>query len=422
MLGEVANAPMREAIARLEAQYEADKRYALENQRREYEKQFQHLRSFLSPATTPMAGPLAAFGMAQDRPYKPAVVSSSPSVQSRLDSWGRAQDETFQQGLAKLRQDLVVVNGLVREANCLAQEMGADTSFGVTLQIPPHKLTPNRPPGTFLSEPAILVRRRQQRPGQVHHHHHQEGTAITTTQVWSVEKLEMKLIDMRELYEEVQRSHLSLSMVIGDGGQLDPFYETADQHHLIGVANIFLEVLFHSVRLAYQTPIISQQGEVVGRLHAEIERTGGSLTTTGEDNCDNGRQGCYEDEDDNQNELRCRFTIKAVTGLPPSLSQYVFCQYLFPGETEAVKVPPTVCPPQRSATLTKTPSVIQFRFEHSRDICLPITEELVEHCAEGALSIEVYGHVTTAAASASTAATAAGTSRVCMKELLPFHN
>ena len=67
MLGEVANAPMREAIARLEAQYEADKRYALENQRREYEKQFQHLRSFLSPATTPMAGPLAAFGMAQDQ-------------------------------------------------------------------------------------------------------------------------------------------------------------------------------------------------------------------------------------------------------------------------------------------------------------------------------------------------------------------
>jgi hypothetical protein len=38
----------------------------------------------------------------------------------------------------------------------------------VTLQIPPHKLTPNRTPGAFLSEPAILVRRRrpQQRPQQ----------------------------------------------------------------------------------------------------------------------------------------------------------------------------------------------------------------------------------------------------------------
>jgi kinesin family protein 13 len=175
MLGEVANAPMREAIALLEAQYEADKRYALENQRKEFEKQFQHLRSFLSPATTPMAAgppaiPLAGFGKLQDRGglYRAGgftAVAASPSVQSRLDSWGRQQDETFQQGLAKLRQDLVLVNGLVREANYLAQEIGAETSFGVTLQIPPHKLTPNRTPGAFLSEPAILVRRRQ-RPQQ----------------------------------------------------------------------------------------------------------------------------------------------------------------------------------------------------------------------------------------------------------------
>jgi kinesin family protein 13 len=196
MLGEVANAPMREAIALLEAQYEADKRYALENQRKEFEKQFQHLRSFLSPATTPMAAgppavPLAGFGKIQDRGgglYRAAAVAASPSVQSRLDSWGRQQDETFQQGLAKLRQDLVLVNGLVREANYLAQEIGAEASFGVTLQIPPHKLTPNRTPGAFLSEPAILVRRRrpQQRPQQWPQHQGYQEKALSsaaTTQV-----------------------------------------------------------------------------------------------------------------------------------------------------------------------------------------------------------------------------------------------
>jgi kinesin family protein 13 len=188
MLGEVANAPMREAIALLEAQYEADKRYALENQRKEFEKQFQHLRSFLSPATTPMAAgppavPRAGFGKLQDRGgglYR--AVAASPSVQSRLDSWGRQQDETFQQGLAKLRQDLVLVNGLVREANYLAQEIGAEASFGVTLQIPPHKLTPNRTPGAFLSEPAILVRRRrpQQRPQQQCYQEKALSSAATT--------------------------------------------------------------------------------------------------------------------------------------------------------------------------------------------------------------------------------------------------
>jgi len=198
MLGEVANAPMREAIALLEAQYEADKRYALENQRKEFEKQFQHLRSFLSPATTPMAAgppavPLAGFGKIQDRGgglYRAAAVAASPSVQSRLDSWGRQQDETFQQGLAKLRQDLVLVNGLVREANYLAQEIGAEASFGVTLQIPPHKLTPNRTPGAFLSEPAILVRRRrpQQRPQQWPQQQCYQEKALSsaaTTQVYS---------------------------------------------------------------------------------------------------------------------------------------------------------------------------------------------------------------------------------------------
>ena len=48
-------------------------------------------------------------------------------------------------------------------------------------------------------------------------------------------------------------------------------------HNLIGVANIFLDVLFHPVRLDHQTPIISQHGEVAGRLRVEIEKTSGEL-------------------------------------------------------------------------------------------------------------------------------------------------
>lgn len=39
--------------------------------------------------------------------------------------------------------------------------------------------------GAFVSEPAILVRRLN-----------------NTSQIWSMEKLENKLIDMREMYEE----------------------------------------------------------------------------------------------------------------------------------------------------------------------------------------------------------------------------
>lgn len=47
---------------------------------------------------------------------------------------------------------------------------------------------------------------------------------------------------------------------------LDPFFENQANHSLIGVANVFLEALFHDVTLDYQTPIINQQGEVTGRL------------------------------------------------------------------------------------------------------------------------------------------------------------
>lgn len=43
----------------------------------------------------------------------------------------------------------------------------------------------------------------------------------------------------------------------------DPFYESQENHNLIGVANVFLECLFHDVKLDYHVPIISQQGEVI---------------------------------------------------------------------------------------------------------------------------------------------------------------
>ena len=50
----------------------------------------------------------------------------------------------------------------------------------------------------------------------------------------------------------------------GDGPPVkgDPFYESQENHNLIGVANVFLEALFYDVKLDYQVPIISQQGEV----------------------------------------------------------------------------------------------------------------------------------------------------------------
>ena len=54
------------------------------------------------------------------------------------------RDETFKRSLSKLREDISRANGLVREANFFAEEMGRLERFSVTLQIPPQNLSPNR--------------------------------------------------------------------------------------------------------------------------------------------------------------------------------------------------------------------------------------------------------------------------------------
>ena len=56
------------------------------------------------------------------------------------------------------------------------------------------------------------------------------------------------------------------SIIILLGVETDPFYESQESHNLIGVANMYMDVLFCDVKLNYFVPIISQQGEVAGKL------------------------------------------------------------------------------------------------------------------------------------------------------------
>lgn len=173
---------------------------------------------------------------------------------------------------------------------------------------------------------------------------------------------------------------------------LDPFYESQENHNLIGVANIFLEVLFHDVKLDYHTPIISQQGEVAGRLQVEISKIAGQLPQdrmceAASNSSTDSRDDDYhtDGETDGANQVTCRVSIKVASGLPLSLSNFVFCQYTFWGHTETV-VPVVNCEqPAHNQNST-------FNFEHTADYTVSVTEEFLEHCAEGALSIEVWGH------------------------------
>jgi kinesin family protein 13 len=103
----------------------------------------------------------------------------------RSERWAQEKDEVFRRSLAQLREDIVRANALAREANVLAEELGKQTRFSVTLQIPPANLSPNRKRIGLVSEPAILVRRTGK-----------------PSQIWSLDKLDVKLVDMRDLYNE----------------------------------------------------------------------------------------------------------------------------------------------------------------------------------------------------------------------------
>lgn len=138
MQNELSNDPIQTAIAQLERQHEEDKQVALEKQRQEYEKQFQQLRNILSP-TTPYA-PYAPFDPLRSGKMTP----NTPTAQMRVEKWAQDRDEMFKRSLGQLKEDIMRANSLVKEANYLADDMGKQTKFSVTLQIPPANLSPNR--------------------------------------------------------------------------------------------------------------------------------------------------------------------------------------------------------------------------------------------------------------------------------------
>ncbi|KAJ3639965.1 hypothetical protein Zmor_003291 [Zophobas morio] len=365
MLNELINDPIQAAISRLEKQHKEDKQVALEKQRMEYERQFQQLRNIMSPST-----PYPPYSYDPLRANFGKTTPCTPTTQMRVEKWAQERDEMFKRSIGQLKEGIYHANSLVQEANCLAELMGRKTKFSVTLQIPPDRLSPNKWKGAFVSEPAILVKRGKQ------------------SQVWSMEKLENKIVDMRELYEEKkeQGDYAKDSPI----KEQDPFFESQENHNLIGVANIFLEALFHDIKLDYHTPIISQQGEVAGRLQVELSRVAGTFPQDRicEAASDNSSDSSHDEEDHGSANVTCRVHIKQASGLPLSLSHYVFCHYTFWNHPDSVVVPdkndvPSVLPMSKDKI---------SRFDHIKDFTISMTEEFLEHCSEGALSIEVWGN------------------------------
>ncbi|XP_077348373.1 kinesin-like protein KIF13A isoform X4 [Lithobates pipiens] len=361
-----SNDPVHTVVQVLEKQYLEEKRNALEEQRLMYERELEQLRHQLSPERHQHSNDRLSY--------------TSQTTQQKMNMWAEERDVLFRQSLSKLREQIVKANTLVRESNFLAEEMGKNTDYQVTLQIPAVNLSANRKRGAIVSEPAIQVRRK-----------------CKGTQVWSIEKLENKLIDMREAYQEWKESPLQNKKITYKKG--DPFYEAQENHNLIGVANVFLECLFYDVKLQYAVPIISQQGEVAGRLHIEVMRVTGVVPecVVGDDSSENSSESGSFEIIDNSGEiiyrpkkLTCRVKIKEATGLPLNLSNFVFCQYTFWDQSEPTVAPPMVNPDMPSPRSKDAQFTVKF--EHSKDYVISITEEFLEFISEGALAIEVWGH------------------------------
>uniref|UniRef100_A0A674CIM4 Kinesin family member 13A n=1 Tax=Salmo trutta TaxID=8032 RepID=A0A674CIM4_SALTR len=348
------NDPMQNVVQVLEKQYLEEKRTALEEQRMMYERELESLRQQLSPERTNQHQRSSS-----DRLTFP---THTPSHHSKIRPWTEERDELFRQSLSRLREQVVKANTLVREANFLAKEMNKLTDYQVTLQIPAANLSANRKRGAIVSEPAIQVR--------------WKGKG---TQVWTIDKLENKLVDMRDHYRDWKEGAEVFRCVFQHS---ESFYEAQENHNLIGVANVFLECLFHDIRLQYAVPIISQQGEVAGRLHVELVRVSGAVPE---------RLEGGDDSSENSSEKLLCMLISSATGLPVNLSNFVFCQYTFWEGAEPTVAPPMVSPD--TPTTPRTPDA-QFtvRFDHCKDYVIHVTEEFLEFIADGALAIEVWGH------------------------------
>ncbi|XP_060106089.1 kinesin-like protein KIF13B isoform X2 [Heteronotia binoei] len=349
------NDPMQSILQSLEQQHEEEKRSALERQRVMYEHELEQLRRRLSPEKQHFR--------AMDR-----FSCHSPNAQQRLRQWAEEREEMLNHSLRKLREQIVKANLYVREANFIAEEMDKRTEYKVTLQIPASSLNANRKRGAVLSEPAIQVRRKGK-----------------GKQIWSLEKLENRLVDMRDLYQEWKDCEEDNMRSYFRRG--DPFYDEQENHSLIGVANVFLESLSWDVKLQYAVPIINQKGEVAGRLHVEVVRVSGEIgerIVGGDDSMEASTESDLQEQ-----KLVCMIKILQATGLPQHLSNFVFCKYSFWDQLEPVTVAPEVDP--SLSPISKEPRCMVV-FDHCNEFSVNVTEDFQEYLYEGALAIEVYGH------------------------------
>ncbi|XP_022540279.2 kinesin-like protein KIF13B isoform X2 [Astyanax mexicanus] len=351
---------MQCVLQSLERRHEEEKRSALERQRLQYEEELQRMRQSLGPERS-----------LQRRSSGTPAVTTTHTSESHLRQASNDREAVLTRSLRKLREQIVKANQLACEASLIAEELNKKTEYSVTLQIPAANLDANRKRDTVLGEPAIQVRRKGK-----------------GKQIWAMEKMENRLVDMKELYQEWKDYDEDDPVMRSYFKRADPFFDEQENHSLIGVANVFLACLFYDVKLQYAVPIINQKGEVAGRLHVEAERVSGKLKAEGgREEIDHSLEG-----ETHEHRLICKIKVSHATGLPQHLSNFVFCQYHFWGQEELVFIAPKMDLSAPSTPSSTDPQCLVV-FNNSKEMEVSVTEDLMDFLAEGAVAIEVYGHI-----------------------------
>eukprot|EP00061_Rhincodon_typus_P014857 g42199.t1 len=181
---------------------------------------------------------------------------------------------------------------------------------------------------------------------------------------------------MRDLYQDWKEKDMVeyYNKILSKHG--DPFYEAQENHNLIGVANVFLECLYHDVKLQYAVPIISQQGEVAGRLHVEVMRVSGVVPERpdgGDDSSENS-SGSYEVMDNN--------------GEIVQMAKKLTCRYIFWDHSDQTVAPPMVNPDMPSIKNKAVQYTVTFDHSKGQSRRIEVTVKPVQHSGTLPLMVE----------------------------------
>ena len=277
------------------------------------------------------------------------------------------KDSKYKRSIEKLKAGWILASALVRDANVVASELQRSVKYSITLRIPPENLSPNNTTGVFVENPSILVK-----------------SVNDGAQIWTVEKLDTRLKDMIDLYEKISEEGQPFTEI---GKSLpDPFFDTIENHVLIGVANIYLAPLFHDIKFEYNTPIISQDGKVSGKLMLELHRTSGHMDNEDADSNSeilSQSSTTTSNSEETRPSLKFRFSVKSVSGLPQSLAHFVFCQFTFNDQLVVIPSQPT--------QTSRNSGTTEFVFNFAKDYTVNVTDNFKTICKTSAISVQVFG-------------------------------